>query len=125
MITSDFGKGFIYNLVLFCKHHDKALILYDTMLRIYPGDEKKAWEMALPLWFNGAGDHFYEFTVPDEYKDKPIGKLAEKLRREALGYRMIDKVTRAKFEQFHHEVEKLAMLIDKELGIKVVKAEWS
>jgi hypothetical protein len=124
MITSEFGKGFIYNLVLFCRHYDKAFVYYADFLKIYP-DKEEAWKRALPLWFNGAGDHFFEFTVPEEYEGKKIGKLAENLRSRALDYRMAGEVGLKEFEQFHHDIEKLAILIDKELGIKVVKADWS
>lgn len=121
---SEFGKGFIYNLVLFCKHHDHALAMYDQMHKIY-ADENEAWEKALPLWFNGAGDHFFEFTIPSEYVETDIGDLALRLKTTALDYRMAHKVTLAQFKTFYEDIERLAMLIDKELGIKVLRAEWS
>jgi hypothetical protein len=58
--VSEYGTGFIYNLVLFVKHHDRLKELLSTYQKIGFNDD--AYEM----WFNGAGDHFFGLKVPPQ-----------------------------------------------------------
>lgn len=122
MQQSEFGKGFVYNLILFSKHwwhHFEEMKRTTEMAAKYP-DTWKAGE--LDLWFNGAGDHFFEFEIPPQFKNKSLGRLAAKLQKQALEYRMVH-VTKEQFAQFFDDLERLARLIDKELGVKAIKSQ--
>lgn len=124
--TSEFGKGFTYNLFLFAKHWWRL------------ADQLKTWEEmrekspslfsetgCISLWFNGAGDHFFEFKIPDQWKDHKIGILATGLQNTAIEWRMKELGDKKAFDNFFERCEELMMLIDKELGIEVEKAQWN
>lgn len=114
--TSEFGKGFIYNLVLFAKHWGN--------LKEYrfSGNEPD-----YGLWFNGAGDHFFDFEVPAKWKETELGGRFEALRSLILDFRLkySDSVTKADFEGVFKDLEELCILIDKELGVEDIKATWN
>lgn len=125
--TSEFGKGFVYNLILFSKHIGRiehSLQMYRQMR------EKNAIlfrdEDALSMWFNGASDHFYELVVPKQLKKTEIGKLADWITERSLhfGHGSKDKPTIEETRAIVDAVERLAILIDKELGVKPVEAEY-
>jgi hypothetical protein len=108
--TSEFGKGFIYNLILFAKHFERKTIHEDEY----------------GLWFNGAGDHFYELEIPESLRETEIGKLALDLQKRALNFRLTRPVTREKFDLFFEDLEILCRNIDKEVfKIDSVKADWN
>jgi len=119
---SEFGKGFIYNLILFAKHWGRI----ENDLEAYKsiGDKQGAYG----IWFYGAADHFFEFEIPKQFKKKKIGKLAKWLRNKCLDFRLPltreKKPTEKDFEEIFEKLEELARLIDKELGIKTIKATW-
>ena len=104
---SEFGKGFIYNLILFAKHY--------------------YWHEDAParLWFDAAADHFIEFEIPEIFIGTEIGKLAEEFSDKCLELKSISsKATEADKEEAFKKLERLAMLIDKELGIEDIKARY-
>lgn len=123
---SEFGTGFVYNLVLFAKHY--ARLVKDR--RAYAEMRAKGYtkhfteESANSLWFNGAGDHFSDLKIPKQWQKKPIGKLAVSLRVRALKYRM-ENVTTAKCDEFFADFEKLTRMVDKALGVESAKADWN
>jgi|ERR1700719_1489410 len=129
MTESEFGKGFIYNLILFSKHWWKKMNdmeTYKKMREKYPDGFSE--EDCLSLWFNGASDHFYELEIPEKYKDTKIGNLSKELRDTSLhwGHGFQEKPTDKDFKDTFDKLEKLAMLIDKEVfGIKDIEATWS
>lgn len=120
MSKSEFGRGFVYNLVLFAKHW---AMFRETM--------KETNMDMFHIWFNGASDHFYELEIPEQFKKTQIGKLAQELRDDCLsmghGARMFgpNQATREDFIKTFEKLEKLCMLLDKELGVKAVKAEFN
>lgn len=123
--TSEFGKGFIYNLILFSKHwwrhfesFRRAKELHETNPDLWPNPNVD------DLWFNGAGDHLFELEIPERYKNTEIGKLAEELQTEGLD-RRLGETTKTQFDDFFERLEKLAVLIDKDLGLEDIKADWS
>lgn len=129
MKKSEFGDGFIYSLILFAKHWGmfQHMVKEWRMLR-----EKNPTlfsdEDAVSLWFNGSSDHFYGLVVPEKWENHKIGKLAQSLRSTALHWGhgfMGPKPTLKQFGQFFDDLEKLAILIDKELGVEDKKAKWS
>jgi hypothetical protein len=119
---SEFGKGFVYNLILFAKH-------WWNIFEIIESYKKSGMpvERAYDMWFYGASDHFYEFEIPEQFKDKEIGKIAEWLKEKCLylGHGFKEKATEKDFEEVFKKLEKLALLIDKELGIEPVEATFN
>jgi hypothetical protein len=65
--TSEFGKGFIYNLILFSMHWWRHFESIETYKRI--GETE---EYGLERWFNGASDHLYELEIPEQFKNKKV-----------------------------------------------------
>ena len=119
---SEFGKGFIYNLVLFAKHLDAALERMDNYKEA--GMSK---EHALSLWINGASDHLYDIVVPDNVP-KDIAKQVNKLQELALSYghgsKMMVDMPMSVYTELSSRTCKLAIAIDKWLGVKVEVAEY-
>lgn len=111
METSEFGKGFIYNLVLFAAHFERPIHLGDYS-----------------MWFNAASDHLYEFEVPEKWKGTKVGEKAEKLKELSLdighGSRLTDHDCKSDFELVKNLTKEIALLIDQELGHNPVKAEY-
>lgn len=119
--TSEFGKGFLYNLFLFAKHH--------AVHQQYLADAKRSGLKSnmTELWFNEASDHLYELEVPPAWEKKKIGKLAKEIQAKGLhfGHGFAGDATVKDFSSIYDQCEELMMLIDKELGVKPTKAEWN
>jgi len=127
-IESDFGKGFVYSLMLFAKHWGLA----QGYLKTWREMRKKnpdlfSDEDALELFFNGASDHLYELEIPQQFKNKQIGRLAKEIQSKSLywGHGFKKKPTDKQFQEIFEKFEKVARLIDKELGVKTIKAKWN
>lgn len=112
MIT-DYGKGFIYNLILFAKHYG-SILYYKHIL-----PETIAYE----VWFNGATDHLKELEIPKVWKRKKIGKLAKQFTEKC--FKLCNEITPTTkdFMEVFKLLEELAFLVDKELGLKPIKAD--
>lgn len=123
--TSEFGSGFIYNLLLFAKHFER----YHENLKNNNERAKERpdlWQHDKEdMWFNGAGDHFFELNVPPRYEGTEIERLALELQKEALERRIGKTTTPDEFAAFHEKLENLCRLIDVDLGAKSIKAEWN
>lgn len=114
--TSEFGMGFVYNLVLFAKHWEL-------------GSEEggRSW------WFNGSSDHLYELQVPCGVPDKLRLKI-EKWRDTVLdrGHGSgVMKICGADCEGIEKEIddcfeelEEICREIDKWLKVKSIKADY-
>jgi hypothetical protein len=117
-ITSEYGKGFIYNLILFSKHFFQW---HETF-------QKEGGQFEnFSLWFNGASDHFYEFEIPEKFRGTEIGELAEWLQKWSLywGHGFQEKATEEDFLLTFEKLERLAILLDKALGIDDIKADYT
>lgn len=114
-IESEFGKGFVYNLILFAAHFDRELCDMKSLCKYN-------------LWFNGASDHLYEFEIPKKWEKKTLGKKARKLQRIALdighGKRMMEKDNEKDFHECVKLTKEIGLLIDKELGVNPIKGKW-
>lgn len=73
--TSDFGKGFFYNIFLFAKHFERY-------------NEKDGTKRDYSLWFYGAGDHMLEMEVPPKMAKTKLGKDFAKIRDEIVTLRL-------------------------------------
>ena len=113
---SEYGKGFIYNLILFAKHFERR-----RNYRERKDDDR--WAM----FFSGAGDHLLELEIPEQFKKTSIGSLANSIQDRVLKYRLAcreDYPTEEDFENIYKDLQELAIKIDKKLGIKTEVAEW-
>ena len=120
---SEFGKGFVYNLVLIAKHWGEYHSNRDMWKKIGKSDEEtESW--AVRLWASAAGDHIQELEVPERWRDQEIGQKVQEAVRLLNDCRFKGNVSGA-FSQVHELVLEAAILIDKELGVDVEKAEWS
>ena len=119
MGKSEFGKGFIYSLVNFAKHFDKA---FENSVR--SGLSKNE---ALSLWINGASDHLYEVEYPPKLPES-IKKQVEKLRNNALDYGHGDKMMvgmpEKEYSNIREALNDITLSIDKWLGVKTEEARW-
>jgi len=116
----DFGKGFVYNLILFAKHWKDI----DRLLDFCKDPCVKFPEhYAVFMWISGASDHLFGLEIPPKFKRKKIGKLAKWLQQRCFELRNRDKEATLKdFNEIFDKLEELAMLIDKELGVEPIEA---
>lgn len=165
---SEFGKGLVYNLVLFSNHFSGILMedirnhefilsktkeqrekifsdnpepkynygelnrkckfwMKDIVEDIYKGDYKKAQSSSIEVWANGASDHLYELECPKTFKDLKLNEMIEELKDKGLtmGHGFTGKTyTYKDVIELEDLTKKIAMLIDKRIGIDVIKAQW-
>jgi len=129
-VTCEFGKGFIYNLILFAKHQWRGFEYLKNYEEIAKNSEnKEMWDEkeAMFMWFYGASDHLYNLEIPKQFAKTEIGKLAKKIQNNGLhfGHGFKEKPTKKDFIEIFNDLEKLAILIDKKLGIKDIEAEFN
>jgi len=125
MKTSNFGRGFIYCLINFAKHFDKALA--DRNMYKIAG-YKESESLALSAWINGASDHLFELEIPKNLPN-PIKKRVFALQNSVLEYghgagMLSGNFTKEKYEAMRAELNEISLAIDKWLGVKIQKAEW-
>lgn len=123
---SDFGKGFVYNLILLAIHFERFNEYRESAEN---SKMDNAEEFYSNLWFNGASDHLYEFEIPKKFKNTLIGKKARKLQKIALdrghGSKMFDyKNNEEDFIKVVKLAKEIGLLIDKELGVNPIKGRW-
>ena len=114
-IESEFGKGFVYNLILFASHFERQMVETEGV-------------KDYSLWFNGASDHLWELTIPKQWRKTEIGLKAFELRDLALdighGSRMLERDVEDEFKKVVKLTKEIGLLIDKELGFKPIKGTW-
>lgn len=121
-VESEFGKGFIYNLILFAAHFERAF-----NRGIKPLDMKY---YQYGLWFNGASDHLYELEIPEKWDNHEIGIKAKELRELALeighGRRMTEDSPQIEKDYWRCVglTKEIGLLIDKELGHEPIEAQY-
>lgn len=133
---SEFGKGFIYNLILFSRHFERLSGYLENYKKIradetIDDEHHRAFSesSAISLWFNGAGDHFFDFEIPDSLDDE-LRELAQSIKDRVLKYRYTlstntDIVTLDDFNKLQGDILKLVMLIDKRVfNVDVIKGTW-
>jgi hypothetical protein len=94
-MESQFGRGFITNLVLLAKHFG------------LPPDE--AW--------GGAADHLTEMMLPDRFRGTPVEDLTVALRKRVLWHQP-GTMDREDAEEVIRLLYRLIMEIDRQLGIE-------
>jgi hypothetical protein len=99
---------------------------FESIVPIY-GTPEKALSSDISMWANGASDHFYDVQIPEAWKKKAIGKHIAELADKALdmGHGYKDVVyTYDDFKELLVLTKKVCLGIDKELGVKTIKAQW-
>ena len=131
-MASEFGKGLVLCLVKFAEHRAKWVEqrrLWEDM-KTKTDDKTLFTESgAIEIHMSGASDHLYEIEVPEAWKKKKIGNLVKKLQDKGLdmghGFSERDKTwTEADIIEVYELTQEIAMLIDKELGLKPQKGTW-
>ena len=122
--TSEFGKGFIYNLVLFAKHFERFRSSIERTKKMAETNPELWQKDADYIWFNGAGDHLFELEIPKQFVGTEIGKLVKELRDEAIE-RRLSTTSQEEFDNFFVRFEKLCRMIDEALGIESIKADYN
>jgi len=126
--TSEFGKGFVYNLILFSKHFERVVREKEMLEKM----DKEMKEHFNPYsnFFYTATDHLYDLQIPKKWQRKncKIGILIRELHDLCFTYRLpMDKKKEATEKDFLKAFEllhQLSMEIDKKLGVKVIKGDW-
>ena len=102
MANSDFGRGYSYCLGLFLAHTERKKVKYKG-------------EIDYGLWFNGAGDHLYDFQAKSERDIK---------FRDRILHLRCEKATKEDFEWSIREAKDLLMEYDKSNGIEVIRGDY-
>jgi hypothetical protein len=111
---SEFGKGFTYCLGLFLCHADKRhgdKKIYDSI----------ACTRGPTMWFDGAGDHLYEFDT--EKAPEPLKEKCNTLKEKALHWRLSE-ATWEDVEWAIQEAKDILREYDALQGFEVEKGDW-
>ncbi len=100
---SDFGKGYSYCLGLFLAH---TFMFEDVIKKEY---------LSYGIWFNGAGDHIFEFEAKTDreiaFKDRVL-------------HHRLETATKEDFEWAIREAKDLLMEYDRKNGFEVIKGNY-
>lgn len=115
-VESEFGKGFIYPLVLYAKHIQQTKD-YEKSINDYR------------YWFSGASDHLYELEVPYYALSGKLNDRIKSFQQNAIDYGhgphyFECPVTKEQWDDMLKEFLDICFEIDKELGFNPVKADW-
>ena len=138
MEESEFGKGLVICLVKFAEHIERDDIMKisheifdETSKRmceqVYKGDKAKYISHTIEMWANGASDHLYKIEVPKGKEWNEIRKLVKELQQKGLEIRhgFTNKIWTAKDAcELQNLTRKIAILIDKKLGLKAVLGQY-
>lgn len=114
--VSEFGKGLCYCLALFLEHKHKLWSDITIYAEIQNGEG-----MAVSSWFNGAGDHLFEFQA--ELAPEHLRERCEELKKKVIDWRYA-KCNRENAEWAISESEELIRLIDEHNNIPTNEATW-
>lgn len=116
---SEFGKGLVICLVKFAEHAEKWL----QDREMYKNLHEPAFlneSLAVELFFNGASDHLYDIQVPEKWQGTAIERKVKELQDFALaiGHGFTGQQWSEKDVITAYDLcRKIALLIDKELGL--------
>lgn len=117
---SEFGRGYSYCLGLFLAHAERLESTLDTYkkMRQEPNTPEGLFadESAVSIWFNGAGDHLFEFEAKTEREIK--------FKHKILGWRLISRPTLRDAYWAIKEAKALLLEFDLKHGIAAMKAEY-
>lgn len=121
---SDFGAGFIYNLVLFAEHRFMDFDL-----------SKDTASLVRATWFNGSSDHLYELEVPESLPadlKKKISAFRDKMLDLGHGKGFLARINpdvavdvEKDIGEALSELHDICVGIDRHLGVETKLAEWN
>lgn len=115
---SEFGKGFVYNMILFAKHW--GTLEGDIASYSKVGLDAKR---AVALWFYGASDHIQGFTSPENLNSGLL-EDTKAWAEHVWSHRMEHEVTEKEFDAVFEDLERIARAIDETLGVTAEEAEY-
>ena len=117
------GKGFVYNLILFAEHYENVKRNVDLTRE---SDEFKGGYIP-KVWFRNLAEHFEEFQIPKKFEGKPIEKFIRSIERRVHKFHRDENyiLTEKVFDKLILDIEKLGILIDKELGMTDIEATFN
>lgn len=119
---SEFGKGLIICLIKFAEHAETWPKWKDDYAKMRESSPDLFSESrVVELFFNGASDHLYEMEVPKKWKNTVIGEKVEELESFGLmiGHGFTKRThSEADVQKAYDLCEEIALLIDKQLGLK-------
>ena len=83
---------------------------------------------AVHSFFNGASDHLYEIEIPEGWERKKVGKKIKELQDFGLmiGHSFTERQHSEEDVNFAYDLcNEIAVLIDKELGLKPDTGQWA
>ena len=105
--TSEFGKGFVYNLILFTEHFRNGYSI--------KGDYES--------WFYGVGNHLFELEIPGKWEAHDIGDKTRSVISYFNRYRL-GGGTIIEYREVQRLVKDIGLLIDNELGLNPIKGDY-
>lgn len=117
---SEFGKGLVICLVKFAEHRQ----WWYEQKELYKGMHQRH---VVELHMNGASDHLFGIEVPEKWKRTKLGKMVVKLQEYglAMGHGFLrENWTEEDVERAYSMCHEIALLIDKELGLKPEIGRW-
>lgn len=129
----EYGRGLVNQLVRFAKHQNyyniqdklrgvKTDLDMKMIKEVFKNDEAKWLSDKIELWANGSSDHLYDIEIPEEWHDTKLEELINKLRNKGLemGHGFTGKLwTKEDFWELQELMKKIAMEIDKKIGVPV------
>jgi hypothetical protein len=91
------------------------------------GSAEKTLSQRIEMWANGASDHLYDMEVPKGHGWKNIGGMVEKLKDKglAMGHGSHNTIwTIEDVRELQELTRKIALEIDKKIGLKPQLGEW-
>lgn len=119
---SEFGKGLVICLVKFAEH----FMLFGRQMEEYKKAGISNESSCIEVWANGASDHLYEIEIPPEWKNTEIGTKVSELKNLGLemGHGFKCKHTKKDVDKLFNLTQKIAILIDKKLGLEPDIGSW-
>jgi len=116
---SEFGEGFLICLIKFAEHAEDLTRYREVCKKI-----ERTSEHANAMWFYGASDHLYGLECPKRFKGTRIEELVKKLQRYLHEKRLAFTLSEDDVITIMDLVREIAILVDKELGVKADIGEW-
>ena len=129
-LESEFGRGLVICLVKFAEHCSRWKSDKQTakeMRRLSNHPELFDMKQTIESHFNAASDHLYNIEIPKKWQGKEIGKKVKKLQKFGLemGHGFTNKVwIEEDYDKAYRLCREIALLIDKELGLKPELGQW-
>ncbi|GAJ23735.1 unnamed protein product [marine sediment metagenome] len=125
---SEFGSGLVICLVKFAEHAEAWIKWRDQYKQMHAANPELFDESgAVEIFFYGASDHLYDMEIPEKYSKTKIARKIVELKSMALhiGHGIQrGNHTEADVIKAYDLCREIALLIDKDLGLKPDIGKW-